>query len=37
MLSQKIYLYEDRTDVTLTTYLLEDSPEMLCGKKRPAV
>lgn len=37
MRSETIYLYENRTDVTLTTYVLEDSPEMLAGKKRPAV
>ncbi len=37
MLTEKLYLYEDRGDVTLTTYILEDSPELLNGKKRPAV
>ena len=33
----KINLYENRQDVTLTTYILSDSTEMLNGKKRPAV
>jgi len=33
----KLKLYEDRQDVTLTTYVLSDSPEMLNGKRRPAV
>lgn len=37
MISEKLYLYQDREDVTLTTYVLEDSPEMLKGKKRGAV
>ena len=37
MNSEVIYLYKDRTDVTLTTYVLEDSREMLNGGKRPAV
>ena len=37
MLSEKIRLYDDRDDVTLTTYVLDDSPEMLKGKKRGAV
>jgi len=34
---ERINLYENRDDVFLTTYLLEDSPAMLGGKKRPAV
>lgn len=34
---QVINLREGRTDVTLTTYVLADSPEMLNGKRRPAV
>lgn len=34
---EKINLYTDRKDVTLTTYILDDSPEMLNGKRRPAV
>lgn len=37
MLTRKINLYEGRQDVTLTTYVLDDSPELLNGKKRPAV
>ena len=34
---QTISLREGRTDVTLTTYVLDDSHEMLGGKRRPAV
>lgn len=34
---QTLQLYEDRPDVTLTTYVLDDSAEMLNGQKRPAV
>ena len=37
MIHQTIKLYEDREDVTLTTYVLADSLEMLNGKKRPTV
>ncbi len=37
MITQTIELYENRRDVTLTTYVLSDSPELLNGKKRPAV
>lgn len=37
MKTEVIRLYENREDVTLTTYVLEDSPELLAGKKRPAV
>lgn len=37
MITKKITLYESRQDVTLTTYLIEDSHEMLNGKKRPAI
>lgn len=37
MRSEVIYLYEDREDVTLTTYVLDDSKEIRCGKPRPAV
>jgi acetyl esterase/lipase len=33
----KLNLYENRQDVTLTTYVLSDSSEMLNGKKRPAI
>lgn len=34
---EKISLYEDRPEVTLTTYLWDDSSEMLKGKPRPAI
>lgn len=34
---EEIKLYEDREDVTLTTYVLADSAELLGGKPRPAV
>ncbi len=37
MIIKTIYLYEDRQDITLTTYVLADSPELLNGKKRPAI
>ena len=37
MLVEKIKLYEDRDDVTLTTYVLDDSVELHTGKKRPAI
>lgn len=37
MISKTFYLHEGREDVTLTTYVLQDSPELLNGKKRPAV
>ena len=37
MFSKRIKLIEGRDDVTLTTYVLADSPAMLNGKKRPAV
>ncbi|MBK8139358.1 MAG: alpha/beta hydrolase [Chloroflexi bacterium] len=37
MLIETIKLYENRDDVTLTTYVLADSREMLNGKKRPGV
>lgn len=37
MKHEVIYLREGRTDVTLTTYVLDDSPETLGGKRRPAV
>ena len=33
---EQCYLYEDDPKVTLTAYILDDSPEMLMGKKRPA-
>ena len=37
MIHNRIKLWDGRDDVTLTTYVLDDSPEMLKGKKRPAV
>ena len=37
MITDTKQLYENRPDVTLTTYVLSDSPELLNGKKRPAV
>lgn len=37
MLHEKIKLYEDREDVTLTTYVLDDSVELRNGRKRGAV
>lgn len=37
MKTEVLKLYENRDDVTLTTYVLQDSPEMLAGKKRPAI
>ena len=37
MKSEVIKLIEGRDDVTLTTYILDDSPEMTQGKARPAV
>lgn len=37
MITQTIPLYPDRQDVTLTTYVLADSAELLNGQKRPAV
>ncbi len=37
MRTEKIYLYDGRPDVNLTSYILDDSPEILNGKKRPAV
>lgn len=37
MISQTIQLYENRPDVTLTTYLWSDSPVLQNGRKRPAV
>lgn len=32
-----IQLYQNREDVTLTAYIWTDSPDLLAGKKRPAV
>ena len=37
MLCETIKLYEGREDVTLTTYLWDDAPDLLHGKSRPAV
>lgn len=37
MKTEVIRLHENREEVTLTTYILQDSPELLKGKKRPAV
>ncbi len=37
MRTETMYLYEDRKDVTLTAYLLQDSPEIAMSGKRPAV
>jgi hypothetical protein len=36
MITKTIQLYEGRPDVTLTAYVLADSPELLNGKARPA-
>lgn len=37
MTHETINLYEGREDATLTTYVLDDSGEMLKGKARPAI
>ena len=37
MIVETIKLYPERDDVTLTTYVLQDSPELLDGVARPAV
>ncbi len=37
MKTEVIKLHKNREDVTLSTYILQDSPELLNGKKRPAV
>lgn len=34
---QTLELYHNRRDVTLTTYILSDTPALLNGKRRPAV
>ena len=34
---RQFQLYKDDPTVTLTAYILDDSPEMLNGAKRPAV
>ncbi|GIG30390.1 alpha/beta hydrolase [Cellulomonas marina] len=37
MRTETLRLHDDRDDVTLTTYVLDDSPELLAGAPRPAV
>lgn len=37
MKHERIALHDGRDDVTLTTYVLDDSPELLDGRARPAV
>ncbi|GAA5417061.1 hypothetical protein Pryu01_02122 [Paraliobacillus ryukyuensis] len=37
MYTEKIKFYENRNDVTLTAYVLDDSSELLNGKRRPAI
>ena len=37
MIIEKMYLYDDDPKVNLTTYILEDSEEMMNGRKRPAI
>lgn len=37
MKTEVVKFYKDRDDVTLTTYVLDDSPELLNGKARPAI
>ena len=37
MKTEIIKIYDNRDDVTLTTYILQDSLEMLAGKARPAI
>lgn len=37
MKNEIIMLYDNRDDVSLTTYILQDSPDLLAGKKRPAI
>lgn len=34
---EKFKIYPDRTDVTLTGYIMDDSPELLNGRARPAI
>lgn len=34
---EKLKIYENREDVTLTGYIIDDSPELLDGKARPTV
>jgi len=37
MKCETIQIWPDRPDVTLTTYLLDDSPDFQTGKRKPAV
>lgn len=37
MITRQFFLHEGREDITLSTYVLDDSPEMLDGKKRPGI
>ena len=37
MRSETIQLYENREDVTLTSYILDDSPELLAAQRRAAI
>lgn len=37
MLVEKIQLDDNNPNVTLTTYVLDDSVELSAGKKRPAI
>lgn len=37
MITKTINLYDERQDVTLTTFILADSTQLLNGQKRPAV
>ena len=37
MRTERITLYGDRTDASLSAYILDDSPDLLAGKKRPAL
>lgn len=37
MKTRTLQLYENRPDGTLTTYVWDDSPELLNGKKRPGI
>lgn len=37
MITENLFLYDDRDDVVLTTYVLENSEEYRKGKPRPAV
>lgn len=37
MKTEVFRLRDGREDVTLTTYVLQDSPDLLAGKARPAI